>query len=155
VQRLASAFESGGGDLPTVYRALVESPEAWNPTPAKFKSPWEWGISSLRALGRRELPAMQVANLMNQLGQPVWRPGSPAGWDDVAATWAAPDALVRRVEVAQRIAAQAGDLVDARALAPLVLPGSVGDATASAIARSESPAGALALLLVSPEFLRR
>ena len=98
---------------------------------------------------------MQMANLMNQLGQPVWRPGSPAGWDDVAASWAAPDALVRRVEVAQRMAAQAGDAVDARALAPRVLPGSVGDAAAPAIARSESPAGALALLLVSPEFLRR
>jgi uncharacterized protein (DUF1800 family) len=50
---------------------------------------------------------MQVAALMNQLGQPVWRPGSPAGYDDVAAAWAAPDALLRRVEVAQRIAAQA------------------------------------------------
>ena len=50
------------------------------------------------------MPAVQAANLMNQLGQPVWRPGSPAGYDDLAATWAAPDALLRRVEVAQRIA---------------------------------------------------
>ena len=33
-----------------------------------------------------------------------WRPGSPAGYDDRVATWAAPDALLRRVEVAQRIA---------------------------------------------------
>ena len=133
----------------------MEAPESWQSAPAKFKTPWEWGVSALRALGRSDIAPMQVANLMNQLAQPVWRPGSPAGWDDVAATWAAPDALVRRVEVAQRIASQAGDLVDARALAPLVLPGSVGAATTSAIARSESPAGALALLLVSPEFLRR
>ena len=93
---------------------------------------------------------------MNQLGQPVWRPGSPAGYDDVAATWAAPDALMRRVEVAQRIAAQAGDAVDARALAPRVLPGgALSEATAGAIARAESGGTALALLLVSPEFLRR
>jgi uncharacterized protein (DUF1800 family) len=98
---------------------------------------------------------MQLANLMSQLGQPVWRPGSPAGWDDIGPSWAAPDALVRRVEMAQRLAGQAGDAVDARALAPRVLPGSLTEATASAIARSESPAGALALLLVSPEFLRR
>jgi uncharacterized protein (DUF1800 family) len=138
-----------------VYRVLVDAPEAWQPQPVKFKSPWEWSVSSLRAVGRREVPAMQIANLMNQLGQPVWRPGSPAGYDDIAATWAAPDALVRRVEVAQRIAAQAGDSVDARALAPRILPGSLTQATATAVARSESPAGALALLLVSPEFLRR
>jgi hypothetical protein len=32
-------------------------------------------------------------HLMTQLGQPVWRPGSPAGFGDTAAAWAAPDAL--------------------------------------------------------------
>ncbi len=85
----------------------------------------------------------------------MWRPGSPAGYEDVAGTWAAPDALLRRVEVAQRIAAQAGDAVDARALAPRVLPGTLSEATASAIAGAESGGTALALLLVSPEFLRR
>lgn len=155
VQRVADACERSGGDLPALYRALVQSPEPWRLTSAKFKTPWEWGVSSLRGLGTRELPGPQVANLMNQLGQPVWRPGSPAGWDDIAASWAAPDALVRRVEVAQRFAAKAGDLVDARALAPRLLPGALSDATATAIARAESPASGLALLLVSPEFLRR
>jgi uncharacterized protein (DUF1800 family) len=155
VQRLADAFLRSDGDLPAVYRELVAAPEAWQPGPAKFKTPWEWAVSSLRALGRREIAPMQAANVMNQLGQPVWRPGSPAGYDDVAASWAAPDALVRRVEVAQRIAAQAGDAIDARALAPRVLPGALSEATATAIARAESPASGLALLLVSPEFLRR
>ncbi|MDB5953873.1 DUF1800 domain-containing protein [Ramlibacter sp.] len=155
VQRLADAFTRSGGDLPTVYRELVVAREAWQATPAKFKTPWDWALSSLRAMGQREIAPMQLAELMNQLGQPVWRPGSPAGYDDIAASWAAPDALVRRVEMAQRLAAQAGDAVDARVLAPRVLPGALSEATASAIARSESPAGALALLLVSPDFLRR
>jgi uncharacterized protein (DUF1800 family) len=155
VQRLAETFLRSGGDLPSLYRALVEAPESWQPAFAKFKTPWEWGVSALRALGRTELPPVQVANLMNQLAQPVWRPGSPAGYDDVAASWAAPDALVRRVEVAQRIALQAGDAVDARALGPRILPGVLREATASAVARADSPANGLALLLVSPEFLRR
>lgn len=155
VQRLTETFTRTGGDLPSVYRELVVAREAWQPGAAKFKSPWEWGISSLRALGRHEMTPMQATNLMNQLGQPVWRPGSPAGYDDVAATWAAPDALLRRVEVAGRITAQAGNAIDARALAPRVLPGVLGEATAGAIARAESPATALALLLVCPEFLRR
>ena len=155
VRRLEETFSRTGGDLPSVYRELVASPEGWQSTGAKFKSPWEWVVSSLRALGRTGMAPAQAAQLMNQLGQPVWRPGSPAGYDDVAATWAAPDALLRRVEVAQRLAAQAGDAVDARALAPRVLPGAVGEATAGAIARAESGATALALLLISPEFLRR
>jgi uncharacterized protein (DUF1800 family) len=155
VRRLADNFARTGGDLTSLYRELVASPEAWQPAGAKFKSPWEWIISSMRALGWHEMPAGQAASLMNQLGQPVWRPGSPAGYDDVAATWAAPDALLRRVEVAQRLAAQAGDALDARGLAPRVLPGALSDATAGAISRAESNGTALALLLVSPEFLRR
>jgi uncharacterized protein (DUF1800 family) len=112
-------------------------------------------VSALRGLGRRELPPMQATNLLNQLGQPVWRPGSPAGWDDVAASWAAPDALLRRVEVAQRLASQAGSAIDARQLAPRLLPGALSGSTAQQIARAESPGSALALLLVSPDFLRR
>ena len=109
----------------------------------------------MRALGTQEVPAQAVLGLMNQLGQPVWRPGSPAGYDDVAGAWAAPDALLRRVEVAQRIASQAGTAIDARQLAPRLLPGALGEATATQVARAESPGSALALLLVSPDFLRR
>jgi uncharacterized protein (DUF1800 family) len=156
VQRLADSFLRTGGDLSRLYRELVAAPEVWEPGQLKFKSPWDWGVSSLRALGRREVPQQQATNLWNQLGQPVWRPGSPAGYGDVNATWAAPDALIRRVEAAQRFAQQAGDAVDARALAPRVLPGdALTEATAGAIARADSGGTALALLLVAPEFLRR
>ncbi len=155
VQRLGETFERSGGDLLAVYRELVSAPEAWSAPATKFKSPFEWAVSGLRALGRHALPPQQAANLMNQLGQPVWRPGSPAGYDDTSAAWAAPDALLHRVEVAQRLAMQAGASVDARSLAPLVLPGTLGRDTAGAIARAESAGTALALLLVSPEFLRR
>ncbi|MEX3825305.1 DUF1800 family protein, partial [Paraburkholderia sp. BR14262] len=46
-ERLALAFEQSGGDLPTVYRALVEAPQAWAPVDAKFKTQWEWTVSSM------------------------------------------------------------------------------------------------------------
>lgn len=155
VDRLADAFQRSGGDLPTVYRALVDSPESWSSRPAKFKTPWEWSVSAMRALGWRDAPPRQAIAMLNQLGQPVWRPGSPAGFDDVAASWAAPDALWRRVEFAQRLAAQAGGSVDARALAERVLPGSMSASSNRAISRAESGPMALALLLASPEFQRR
>ena len=155
VQRLSDTFIRTNGDLPSVYRELVSAPEAQQPALAKFKTPWEWSVSALRALGRREMTPQQTTNLMNQLAQPVWRPGSPAGYDDVAGTWAAPDALLRRVEAAQRIAAQYGGTIDARELAQRVLPGTLSEATARAITNAESGTTALALLLVSPEFLRR
>jgi len=155
VDRLAHAFLRSRGDLPTVYRALVESPQAWAADTVKFKTPWEWAVSALRGLGRRDISGTQMAALMTHLGQPVWRPGSPAGYDDMAASWAASDALVRRVELAQRFASQAGDRVDARVLGAKLLPGALSGATAIAVARAESAASGLALLLVSPDFLRR
>jgi uncharacterized protein (DUF1800 family) len=155
VDRLAKAYLASGGDLPTVYRTLIGSPEAWEPQPVKFKNPWDWSVSALRAIGSRELEPQMAAGVLKQLGQPTWQPGSPAGWDDVAASWAGPDALVRRVEVAQRLADRAGSSVDARSLAEKLFPGSLGEPTRTAIARAESPAEGLALLLVSPEFVRR
>ena len=155
VERLSKAYLSTGGDLSTVYRALVESPEPWAPQPLKFKTPWEWSVSALRAVGTSQLEPMMAANVLRQLGQPTWQPGSPAGWDDIAASWAGPDALVRRVEVAQRIGDKAGSTIDARSLAQKLFPQSLSETTRTAIARAESPAEGLALLLVSPEFVRR
>src|SRR5207237_7335892 len=38
VDRLAAAYLRSGGDLPTVYRAIIDSPEAWAPQPVKFKT---------------------------------------------------------------------------------------------------------------------
>jgi uncharacterized protein (DUF1800 family) len=154
-ERLASVFERSGGDLPSVYRALLDMPQAWSPAAVKFKTPWEWAISSMRGLGWQDLGNLQAAPMLAQLGQPVWRPGSPAGYDDIAASWAAPDALVRRVEVAQRFAARVGDRLDARSLGQVLLAGSLSAPSAAAVARAESASTAIALLLVSPDFQRR
>ena len=155
VDRLAQTYLSTGGNLPALYRTLVNSPEAWVAQPVKFKTPWEWSVSALRAVDLDNIPPPMATNLMNQMGQPVWNPGSPAGYDDIAASWAAPEALMQRVEAAKRIADRAGSSIDPRALAEKVLPGALSDSTRAAIARSESPSEGLALLLVSPEFLRR
>ncbi|MCU6455556.1 DUF1800 domain-containing protein, partial [Sphingomonas sp. A2-49] len=155
IARLEAAFLTSGGDLPTVYRALIASPEAWAPAPAKFKTPWEWTVSAYRALGVGEVRPQAVLGLMNQLGQPVWKPGQPIGYDDTAPSWAGPDAVMRRVEAAERFAARAGATLDARALAPRLFPAAVSAATTQALSRAESPGQALALLLVSPEMMRR
>jgi uncharacterized protein (DUF1800 family) len=154
-ERLASAFARSGGDLPTVYRTLIDMPQAWSPVAVKFKTPWEWTISSMRGLGWQDMGNLQAAPILTQLGQPVWRPGSPAGYDDIAASWAAPDALVRRVEVAQRFASRVGDRLDARELGQTLLAGSLSAPTATAVSRAESASTAIALLLVSPDFQRR
>lgn len=155
VERLTKAYLASGGDLPALHRAIIDSPEAWAPGAPKFKTPWEWSVSVFRGLGMRTLDGEIAGNVFNQMGQPIWRPGSPAGWDDVAASWAGPDALVRRVEVAEKIAERVPAGVDPRALAERMLPGVLKPETAEAIARAESPTQGLALAFVSPEMLRR
>jgi uncharacterized protein (DUF1800 family) len=156
VDRLSASFLTTGGDLPTLYRLLIAAPEVAAPGTGKFKTPWDWSISAMRAVGTREVQGQAVAGLMNQLGQPVWKPGSPAGFDDIDASWAGPDALMRRVEAAARIATRVGGAAfDVRKVAVNVLPGGGSPATLAAIGRAESPVEALSLMLVSPEFMRR
>ena len=155
VERMQAAYLKTSGDLPSVYRVLIDSPETWVAQQPKFKTPWEWSISSMRALGMKTAQPLMVTGLLNQLGQPTWKPGSPAGYDDIAASWAGPDAILRRVEAAERFATRAGATVDARVLAPKIIPAAVTPATTQALARAESPGQALALLLVAPEFMRR
>jgi len=155
VARLARVHVESGGELPQVYAALVAAPEVWATPLPKFKTPWDWMVSALRGIGARETSETKIVGALGELGQPAWRPGSPAGWDDVAASWAAPDALLRRVEVARTVANAVGSRIDARALGPLLLPGVWSAASAAAVARADTPAQALALMLVAPEFLRR
>ena len=155
VDDIALAYMRSQGDLPTVYRALIDTQQAWSPNAVKFKTPWEWTTSALRGLGVSDLGTMQAAPILTQLGQQTWRPGSPAGYDDIAASWAAPDALVRRVEIAQRLSARFGDRTDPRELGQQIMAGSLSDSTALAVSRAESTSTAVALLLVSPDFQRR
>jgi len=156
VDRLAADFRKTGGDLPSLYRTLVNSPEPWADGRAMFKSPWDWIVSTMRAL---KLPALgekqNVPAIFTQLGQPVWRPGSPAGYDDLVATWAGSAALMQRVELASRIAGRLGDRADARKLAPLILADALTPDTAQALSRADSPGQGLAMLFASPAFLRR
>jgi uncharacterized protein (DUF1800 family) len=153
VARLEKAFLASGGDLPTVYRALIDAPEAWAGS-AKFRSPWDWTLAALRAVGSESLPALANAGTLKQLGQTTWQPGSPAGWADTTATWAGPDALYRRVEVAEKIASRAG-AIDARKLAEQLFPRTLSEPSRKALANAESPVQALALLLAAPEMMRR
>ncbi len=154
VARLETAYLSSKGDLPTVYRAIVASPEAWVAAPPKFRTPWEWTLATYRALGVAQVQPGAIVGLLNQLGQPAWKPGQPVGYDDIAGSWAGPDAVMRRVEAAERFASRA-PAIDAGARAAQLFPAALSAATTQAIDRAESPAQALALLLVSPEMMRR
>lgn len=151
VGRVASAYLASGGRLDATYRALIEAPESWSVPYAKFRTPWEWLVAAGRLTGTSGV--FSPAPILQKLGQRIWSPGSPAGWPDTAADWAAPDALVRRVEIAPSLAA--GLRPAARALADRLLIDGESAATRQSLADADSARQALVLVLLSPEMLRR
>ncbi|HET6971942.1 MAG TPA: DUF1800 family protein [Phenylobacterium sp.] len=154
--RLEKAWMASGGDLARVAEALIDAPEAWTPTPAKLKTPYEFVVSSHRAVGAPPRNPQQVAGVLNALGQRPFSAPSPKGWPDEAAPWAASDAIVKRMQFAQGLGAQVGPNVQSPTqLADAALGARLTPASATAIARAESRPEAVALLLMSPEFQRR
>ena len=156
VARLENAYLQSGGQLPALYRALLDSPEAWLAQPAKLKTPEEFVISAVRLLGLGAQAFERAPDAgITTLGQRVQGAPSPAGWPDMAEEWLGPDAVWKRVEWATRVADRAGRRVDARALAQASLGPLLSDDTARQIERAADGPQALALLLLAPEFQRR
>ena len=156
VARLEEAFLRSGGDLPTVYRALLSAPQAWEPQATKLKTPAEFIVSTWRLLGAGDAPlARNPDGGAGTLGQRLQAAPSPAGWPDRAEDWLGPDAMWKRVEWATRVAERFGRQRDARALARSAFGPLLSPATAEQIDRAADGPQALALLLMSPEFQRR
>jgi uncharacterized protein (DUF1800 family) len=152
VDAVAKTFRDSDGDLVKVSRALIDADDAWT-GPGKFKTPQQYLISATRALGVQ--PKIQFATqVLKTLGQMPWNPPSPQGYDDRAATWLAPDAMTTRLDVAQQLAALADPGIDPTTLLADVTAGGASMETTQAVARAESRAQGLALLLMSPEFQR-
>jgi uncharacterized protein (DUF1800 family) len=155
VDRVAAAFLKSGGDLPRVYAALIESPEAWDSNARKFKTPEDFVFSTLRALNVSPAEAGEVVRTFDLLGQRQYTPGSPAGWPDTSKSWDGSDALMHRVLWASRVGAKYESGVEPAELAVGCLGSCARAETLTALRRATSSAQAVALLLMSPEFQRR
>jgi uncharacterized protein (DUF1800 family) len=155
IERLTQAYLHSGGDLPHVYRALIDSPEPWADPLAKYKTPTDYLISTYRALDVPVVEGHGALAALEQLGQRTYSPGSPAGWPDRSADWDGASALLKRIEWADTLAQRLGAQRDAQQLAPQLLGATLSDATRTALAHAATAPQALTLLLAAPEFLRR
>jgi uncharacterized protein (DUF1800 family) len=155
VERVANAFLKSGGDLPKVYAALIESPEAWDADARKFKTPEDFVFSTLRALSISPRQPEEVLRSFDLLGQRQYTPGSPAGWPDTSKSWDGSDALMHRVLWASRVADRYEQGLEPADVAASSLGAYARPETVTALRRASSSAQALALLLMSPEFQRR
>jgi uncharacterized protein (DUF1800 family) len=155
VDRIAQAYMSSGGHLPSVYRAVIDAPDAWTQPLAKYKTPSDYIISSFRGL---QIPLENVRAPLapfDLLGQRTYGPGSPAGWPDRSADWDGSSALMKRIEWADAVGQRLGNRRDAAELAPQLLGDTLTNTTRTAIARAASGSQAMTLLMAAPEFMRR
>jgi uncharacterized protein (DUF1800 family) len=152
VRAIEEALRRTEGELGAAARALVGLAAAWEPPLGKFRPPQDYVLAACRACGL-EAPEWLPAG-MATLGQPLWTAAQPNGWSDRAEDWAAPEALMRRVDWAYTFAGRMGRLE----------PGAVTEAALGPFARAEtvgamrvagSVRDALTLLFASPEFMHR
>jgi uncharacterized protein (DUF1800 family) len=148
-------YFASGGNLPTVYRALIDARESWQQPLAKYKTPLDYVISSYRALSLPVDEAHAPLAPFEVLGQRTWQPGSPAGWPDHGADWDGASALMKRIQWADAVGNRVGSRADAAQLAPQLLGANLTEGTRAAVAHAASAAQALTLLLAAPEFMRR
>ena len=99
VDRIAQAYMSSGGNLPSVYRAVIDAPDAWTEPLAKYKTPSDYILSTFRGL---QIPPANVGRAplapFELFGQRTYGPGSPAGWPDRSADWDGASALLKRID---------------------------------------------------------
>ena len=66
---------------------------------AERAQPGEWLIGAIRATGLRGTPTRMTQTMLG-LGEPLWQPPAPKGFDDVSGPWM--DGLPQRLEVANQ-----------------------------------------------------
>ncbi len=153
VAKLAATFTATRGDLRAVTEALVGADEAWGPT-RKFATPQQFAFAALRALDA-DVDAALLMRALAVLGEPIWSPASPEGFHDDTATWLAPDAMTSRLDIADQFAQKAATRLPPAELVEAVLGPAASPATRQSVARAETGRQALALVVMSPEFLWR
>ncbi|SOC38323.1 uncharacterized protein SAMN05892877_10583 [Rhizobium subbaraonis] len=92
---------------------------------------------------------------LTRLGQPMWKPASPAGWDEKLASWITASQLTERIAWSRALAARFGEGQDPRRLLQATLGDLARDDTIQVVARAPSREIGLAMVLASPEFNRR
>lgn len=158
VARLAACFEASGGDIRTVLAMLFGSAEFRASTRCKYKTPYHFVVSGVRAAGASWVARPLLAAIAAQ-GQPLYHCPAPEGFLDLEDRWLSPGTTLRRVSFAVALArGQWGDPgerrpVDAAALGELLDP--VLSRRSRAVIAAAPPARRASLILGSPDFAWR
>jgi uncharacterized protein (DUF1800 family) len=101
VGRIETVLHETQGDLHAASLAVIELRGAWVPG-AKLRTPQEYVIACLRAIGKQPEQVRNIGGLVSGLGQPPFQAPFPIGWPDRAVDWAGPEAMLRRFRLCRR-----------------------------------------------------
>ncbi|MBV2359666.1 DUF1800 domain-containing protein [Thalassococcus sp. CAU 1522] len=164
VAALDAAYQRSGGNLLTVYEALLTHPVAWSPVLRNVKPPFDFVASALRALGA---PAVRLAALKERplrltilhplalMGQ-VWQePDGPDGLPEEDSAWITPQGVAARLQWAIAMPERlVPALPDPRDFVETALGSFASPAVRFAAEAAESRADGIGLVLASPAFQR-
>lgn len=156
VARLAQTYLQSGGNLGALTRAVVQEPAAWQPL-SKIRNTEDYLLAVWRGLNLTQLESKWIKTAYDYLGQVPYSADSPAGWGDTASDWAGPDAVMKRINWLEALSHRLpdNDTTDLVGFGQKILGGLFNGATAAAMTRAASRPQALAILLASPEMMRR
>ena len=113
VKALTKKFSQTNGDLMALYKVLIDAPETWEALPQKAKTPNEMLLSTARQLGPDQVFPTSAKDVFEGFGQTAFRASTPEGWPDGNENWLGPDAVMKRIEWANKVA-QKNSSFDAR-----------------------------------------
>jgi len=102
VDRVAATYMKTDGDISEMLRTIFYSEEFMSSDSygQKMKSPFEYVVSSIRALNGQTNGGQQVGRLIAQMGQPLYQYQAPTGFPDRAEFWMSDGALIARLNYA-------------------------------------------------------
>ncbi|TFW17210.1 DUF1800 domain-containing protein, partial [Massilia arenosa] len=102
VERMAATWQASRGSLRAVMRTLLTSDEfmAAATQGSKFKTPYQFVVSAVRASGVQVQNVQPLVGALNQLGMPLYGCQTPDGYKNTQEAWLNPNALTRRIAFA-------------------------------------------------------
>jgi uncharacterized protein (DUF1800 family) len=102
VERMAGRYLATDGQIRAVLATMFSSSEFWDPQyyAAKFKTPYEFVLSAVRATGVTVRNPRPLINTMAGLGMPLFGCQTPDGYKNTRDAWLNPDAMMMRLSFA-------------------------------------------------------
>ena len=106
VDRMAQTFLKTGGDLREVMKTMLASKEFWSVDAyrTKMKSPLDLVVRAVRAEDGQVDYALNLANQVAQLGEPLYRKQEPTGYSNLGKEWVNTAGLLARMNFALQLA---------------------------------------------------